>query len=185
MKKYTATIGSISHGTMRDEDLIPCFLNEIQRIDRKRITALRKDKDWIIITNWFKNHGDDDIRGCTKRLLAYHKKIGTASIATVRDPDRFYWSEYTNQLFEILNEYAPPYCYFGSSEGDGADYGFWTYHWSEIKQDTIDSETPMVSDSSELPKGHRGEWFQISDHGNVTLYVRNSKKQDKEIWGIV
>jgi len=28
-------------------------------------------------------------------------------------------------LYDELNNYAPPHCYFGALEGDGADYGFW------------------------------------------------------------
>lgn len=32
---------------------------------------------------------------------------------------------------------------------------------------------------------YRGEWLQVSDHGNATLYMRGPDGQDKEIWGVV
>lgn len=178
MKKHKAELGSISHGTMRDEDLIPCFLNHIQYLDPKRITKLRKDKEWTVITNWFKNHSDEDLRGLTKKLLKLKGEYARGAY----DPNRFYYSFYTEELFGILNEYSPPYASFGSSEGDGSDYGFWLGRWEDIKES---ADAPIVSDSSELPPKHRGEWFQVSDHGNVTLYIRNSKGKDTEIWGIV
>lgn len=42
-----------------------------------------------------------------------------------------------------------------------------------IKTDPDDSEYP--------PKNYRGEWLHVNDHGNCTLYYRNSKGQNKEI----
>lgn len=189
-RKHKPTIGPISEGTFRDEDLIPRFLNEIQYIDPARITKLRKDPEWRIITNWFKNHGDEDHRGCTKRLIAHQKKTGVIAKGSKVWHQSFYYSEYTSELFDVLNELAPPYCSFGSSEGDGACFGFWpdvdsakegvefvTRHtrWNESGGPGID----------EPPKGFRGEWLHVSDHGNATLYYRNSKGKDREIWSVV
>jgi hypothetical protein len=31
----------------------------------------------------------------------------------------------------------------------------------------------------------RGEWLHVNDHGNATLYVRNDKGEDNEIWSLV
>jgi hypothetical protein len=87
-----ATIGSVSSGTMRPEDLIPDFAwelkslmrgNRLTRDQRKRFNALLKECD-------------KDIEDC-------------------EDADGL-----LDELFDALGEFAPPYCYFGASEGDGA-----------------------------------------------------------------
>jgi hypothetical protein len=35
------------------------------------------------------------------------------------------------EMYDAMNEIAPPHHYFGSNEGDSTDYGFWVY-WEEI-----------------------------------------------------
>jgi hypothetical protein len=164
MRKHKATIGSVSHGTMRDEDLIPTFLNEIQYLDPSRIVQLRKNPDWKIITSGLK---------AGKSLDEIEKRL----------PDfPGYWSEYTSELFDILNTFAPSYCHFGSSEGDGSDYGF----WPDIESARESVEFISGQDGLDYPgRGFKGEWLDINDHGNVTLYCRNSKGNDIEIWSCV
>lgn len=90
------TPGTLSWGTMREEDLIPCFTDELVRL------------------------------GCQdSRLEKIKEKLRD-------DPEQYYGTEDSGWdlnefLFEELNKYAPEGYYFGASEGDGADYGFWRY----------------------------------------------------------
>lgn len=85
---------------------------------------------------------------------------------------------FLDSLFEELQEYAPPYAYFGAHEGDGSDFGFWL--------GDLDGEFDglRVSDTSEVPSDYTGEVLHVNDHGNTTLYVARGGKL-REIWTIV
>jgi len=91
-----AQIGSISHGTMRPEDIIPIFADELARLDKAKVySELIKEAmniDWDYI-DW--NNYNDNIPFIV------------------------------DSLSEALNSFTPPYCYFGAHPGDGSDYGFW------------------------------------------------------------
>lgn len=90
---------SISHATMRNEDLIPAFMAELGRLAEA--------------------NGD-------QATLA---RLGELGEAISIDADYFDSEEsdydLNEFLFDALNEYAPEGCYFGSHPGDGSDYGFW------------------------------------------------------------
>lgn len=89
---------SVSHGTMRPQDLIPSFLDELRLLDSAAYAQMvagsavpayvweDSDSDW-----W---HSDDA-----------HSVL--------------------DSLFDALNECAAEGFYFGSHPGDGSDYGFW------------------------------------------------------------
>lgn len=71
-------------------------------------------------------------------------------------------ADLVNDLIDALSEHAPPYCYFGAHEGDGADFGFWP------SMESID-ELPCIEnvEGEDLPtEDHR----YVNDHGNVTVY---------------
>lgn len=87
-----ATIGTISWGTLRNQDLLGKFARELE---------------------WLTN---------ATRTDAETKLIADADSV---DPDTEEASEIVNELFDALNEHAPDGCYFGSTEGDGSDFGFW------------------------------------------------------------
>lgn len=88
----------------------------------------------------------------------------------ITDFDSEYADEILSELMDALNEYAPPYCYFGSHEGDGADYGFWPI-WDQL------DELPRVPAGEEHPEG---EHLMVNDHGNVDLYCG-----EEHIWSVV
>lgn len=141
----TYTFGSISHGTMRAEDLIDAFSSELHYLAK-----------------------------ANKRIKKFH--------ALLKECDKYSEdgaADLVNDLFDALDEFAPPYCYFGAHEGDGSDYGFWP------SLDAIEgSDALKVSDLSEVPRGYSGEVFLTNDHGNLTLY-NYARGRSREAWGIV
>jgi hypothetical protein len=182
-----ASIGSISSGTMREYDLIPSFMSTLDDLKEKlsldqSIPELERVKE-------------------VTRLDAVMAKIESRmndEEGELRDEDDAYWSseeasyDLNEVLFEELNGFAPPFCSFGSHEGDGADYGFW---WSKESFDEavrdgevfVCGETP---DEEELAGFNEEIHYvaQVSDHGNVELYaiVRKDEKVTLEsVYGIV
>lgn len=144
-------LGSVSHGTMRDQDLIPAFMDKLDEIrdglytgegvgltaqltpeeteERKKMVA-RID----VLLGEIEQHQDAD-----GLLTMESGGTGTGWVENVEagqgyDPDSdepgYYdegglSGEDLETLTDLLGELAPPYCYFGANEGDGADYGFW------------------------------------------------------------
>ena len=133
-KAHLATIGSISHGTHRTEDLMISFADELQRLAPNH--DLVKEAN-AVFTLW------------------------SAGWTDVYDHENA--SELVGLLEDALSEHAPLYCYFGTSEGDGSDFGFWPL------MDAIE-ELPKVSDPSEV-EGMGEDCVFVNDHGNVTVYA--------------
>jgi len=93
--------GSISWGTLRTYDLISAFSGELERLDPEKYYEVMTDDGADIIP--------EDAQG------------------NDRHP---YWdsedaSYLLEDLFESLSELAPEGYFFGSTEGDGSDFGFW------------------------------------------------------------
>lgn len=87
--------GTISHGTLRSEDLIPTFLTALEDLDAPRAAALRTEYGL-----------DEDYR----------------EIDQISSEDAGWLME---SLFDALDACAPAGYYFGAHPGDGSDFGFW------------------------------------------------------------
>jgi hypothetical protein len=148
-----ARFGSVSSGTMRPEDLIPAFADELRSLGGKCATKYQR--------------------------LA---NIGRA------DEGAAYWDSEDPQwdlesLFSALEEHAPPFGYFGSSDGDGADYGFWP-SWDAINDAVSDGSVLKINAGDERPDPFpEGVEYvlEVNDHGNASLYATDGS----EVWGIV
>ena len=113
-------LGSVSSGTMRKEDLIPCFMDELRSYDKDN--SLLFELDAVI-----KNYAE------TNDLEYYYD-----SELSNYDLD--------NLFNELNNINDLPYVYFGSHPGDGSDYGYWIdesiqYDFEGLKVDDT-SEIP-------------------------------------------
>lgn len=153
---HYAHIGSISHGTCGNDDLLATFASELDALLAKQP------------------------RGFKRKAIRAH--IREAERLVARDATH---TEHANhvleELFEDLEQFAPPYCYFGATEGDGSDFGFWLS--PEWEREAMESGTPIRK--REPDAGYHGDWFHVNDHGNVTLYCRNARGHDTVIWSIV
>ena len=88
--------GTVSEGTIREQDLIPKFLAVLDEHAPEKAEELRG-----LYPNTIEHLDDDSDSDATARGMLL------------------------SDLFEELNVIAPEDHYFGSHQGDGADYGFW------------------------------------------------------------
>ncbi len=139
----TASMGSISHGTLRDDDLLEAFASTLH--DLIQINA----------EEWCSDEGRKE-RDVLLQLIAEAQELIEEEGV---DNEK---SEVIETLGDALNEFAPPYCYFGTNEGDGSDFGFWP------SMENIE-ELPRVEDGDEAKALGEDAAF-INDHGNVTVY---------------
>jgi hypothetical protein len=98
-KPSFGSIGSVSSGTMRNQDLIPLFLWECRRL---RLTRDERNAVRKIDSRVSRVSNDDD---------AYWSDAVSQ------------WD--LEELFDILDAHSLPYFHFGAHEGDGADFGWW------------------------------------------------------------
>jgi len=97
------------------------------------------------------------------------------------DEDAQYMLE---ELFDALDDHAPPFCYFGANVGDGSDFGFWVA-WECVEEAIHDDEIAKIDDASELDTLVAHDYaLHVNDHGDATLYVRDGIDW-REAWSIV
>lgn len=104
--------GTVISGTMRREDLIPAFIDELQsRIDDMSLSSPMVGNE-------------------AERKKAYSRHTDLMAAIERRMDKRGYFesddADYDLEaLFDALEEFAPEGYYFGSHPGDASDYGYW------------------------------------------------------------
>ena len=92
---------TVIHGTHRACDLVPAFLDVIK-----------------------------DTPEYQQIMMSNAEYLNVISDPTALDDDERWESEYmtyflNEELFDVLDSYAPNGYYFGSHIGDGSDFGYW------------------------------------------------------------
>jgi len=141
-------LGSISTGTLRTEDLLPAFTYTMGELTHNPISNTSKYPNEAMAKLW-----DEAIH-----------LIGTDQWWTI-DPEDSGVDGLLDDLTDALNELCPPFVYFGTLEGDGADFGF----WPDIDgiQEIVNIAECDASQGISCPDD--GVIVQVSDHGNVTV----------------
>jgi hypothetical protein len=141
--EYVGT--QLSYATMRPEDLIPTFMDFLHDV---------KD-DCQIATEV------DDAQAEVDELETYNAKGYGEYYQSQEDAD---WV-LNEDIWDILNDIAPRFTYFGAHEGDGSAYGFWTDR--EAFMEHIQDVISIVNDN--LDGGD-------VDFDQIKLVIRNVNK---------
>ena len=93
--------GTVIHGTLLPEELLQAFLAQLEAMDGKRASEIRKEYAAVVV------YLPGEIPQGDGQSLAMQAA----------------WMLET--LHEALNACAPEGLFFGSHPGDGSDFGFW------------------------------------------------------------
>lgn len=152
-----AHVGSISHGTLRTEDLLSAFADELES------QILVNGGYFSLPENFNERDKLNTLHGEAMDAVNAHSDDESEEDDSLNDQDDDERnSGIVNDLQDALNQFAPPYCYFGNTEGDGSDFGYWP------SRDEIE-ELPTVEDRDEA-KELGEDCKSVNDHGNVTVY---------------
>jgi len=141
-------IGSVSTGTLRTEDLLPAFADELSVMEMSEtgVKLLREVEDFLGAPN--------------DSFLLF------PSFGTLPDWESEKAGFLMDELFDALNEYAPPHMQFGAHDGDGADFGWWPTDFENCHTVSIDQgkngEGTFIDTECNL-------YVETNDHGNMTV----------------
>lgn len=156
--KDFVNFGSVSSGTLRSDELVSAFTSALED-----------------------GYAGRKVPPHVKQLLDEANAALDAHDEDEDDGGAF--NDLVDELQQELESLAPPYGYFGTHEGDGADFGFWP-SMESIDDAVRDGSAIRVSDTGDVPKSYTGDVFHVSDHGNVTYYTA-SRGRLTEVWGLV
>lgn len=96
-KTYVPSIGTVSHGTLRNADLLPAFANELRQLEPTSSLVAEADAVALLASlGWQYSIWDMEETG-----------------------------DLVSALQDKLAELAPTGLTFGNTEGDGSDFGWW------------------------------------------------------------
>lgn len=166
-------LGTVSSGTMRMQDLIPALASECLRLD---VADPVRGRGVIHLLEF-----TDPFPATTYDLVAH-------------DEDDPYWQSEEalwdlDALFDALNNACPPFVYFGSNPGDGADYGFWP-DMENLDNARRDAGEPSdigryIHDSGYMLLPDEDVWVHVNDHGNVAILTNDDGHPGHIIWDCV
>lgn len=115
--------GTISHGTLRTQDLIETFMQVLRELSPDSVTP---------------EVADQERRALNACDGTYDNDPAYSAEDVAREQDAA--SEFLTWVMDELDALAPEGIRFGAHEGDGSDFGFWL----------VDDEAPHIGHYSHL-----------------------------------
>lgn len=154
-KPTVLSIGRISTGTCRAEDIFPAIAYELSALRLSRAD-----------------------RATFRELVRDFKAFEAFENDNAPQPDGGI-DDAMYELYNLAESYAPPFCYVGSHPGDGADIGVWIYE--ELFYGGFSDE---VARDRETASPEHSYALEANDHGNATLWHRAGSRWVK-CWSVV
>ena len=105
--------GTIIHGTLRLQDLIPAFLSALEdRVEASTFEPGADDPERVAA-----------VGQAQEAMGEIEARVPEDDSDPYWDSEEAYWDY--DSLSDWLSEFAPDGCYFGTLEGDASDFGFW------------------------------------------------------------
>lgn len=161
MTEAKPAIGTLIEGTQHTPDLLRAFADELERLRGCVTPTVRNAR--VLVRSLEGRTIDNKFRDMTE-------EDATEMVVTLMDQ---------------LDELAPPFSYFGSHPGDGADYGFWPCDSDYIADRVGEGDITQVSDLSEVEIEAPDYVLHVNDHGNATLYKVTYNPNFEEVWAVV
>ncbi len=161
-------VGTVIERTHSPYELIPAFIRELRRVAGESAVSAVINQCASSIGPSFASFMDTD--------YSWDRAEDDAELAAYLASDDCSWD--VNALIDALSAEAPSYLYFGTHEGDGADYGYWPA-WDAIEHDAVPvsrydarrgADLLAVSDLAEVPADYFGMVYMVNDHGNSSMY---------------
>lgn len=130
----------ISNGTLRAEDLLPRFMGILKDYAPEKFNEFIKG--YPELDGW------EDFLDADWRIISDDTKMNAS-----------------DELFGLLNDIAPEGTMFSSTEGDGADFGFWTVE--EKKEESKDITTLTDLKKFILSKNDNSVVFGVNSTGDL------------------
>lgn len=205
-------LGTVAEGTLRTEDLLEALADELRTLmldanhphfihspwgrpsDHPHVSLLRAVYRIKYVSHDMEYNESDGFEYC--QACGWSENDVEWLCASSGDPS--FWEsvarDYVDNLQDALQEYCPPFVYFGTHPGDGADFGFWPDmdalsealycyrrdHGGHRRSTEEDMVAPIV-DEGRFVLVEMGVIVQVNDHGNVTVMDMDRN----ELWSVV
>jgi hypothetical protein len=128
----------------------------------------------------------DAFGGVHDNFLSAETAFDLQNVADQEEDVAEFADELIAEAMDELQEHAPPFCYVGSHEGDGACFGVWVSQ-DAIDDGVADGEIIRISDLSELDGAETDANYAVlvNDHGNLSLYTLTKRIDAEEVFAIV